>query len=79
MIYTVLVKPSSKKGPLVLESIAEDGTPLLTVYLREKPIDGAANTALVATLARHFCVAKSRVIIKTGTRGRHKLVEIETA
>lgn len=71
MIYEVTVKPNSKKGPLVLE----DGHNL-TVYLREKPIDGEANAALIKLLAKHFCVAKSCICIKTGTRGRQKLIEI---
>lgn len=71
MIYTVTVKPNSRKGPLVV-----DGPEGLTVYLREKPVDGAANTALVKLLAQHFGVGKSQVSIKVGARGRKKLVEI---
>lgn len=71
MIYTVTVKPHSKKGPLVTASDRE-----LIVYLREKPVDGEANSALVKLLAEHFQVAKSQVHIKTGARGRKKLVEI---
>lgn len=71
MIYEVTVKPNSKKGPLVLQN----GT-RLTVYLREKPIDGEANSALIKLLAKYFNVPQSTVVIKTGTRGRKKLVEI---
>ena len=71
MTYEVLVKPNSKKGPLVVTS----GT-MLTVYLREKPIDGEANAALIKLLAKNFGVAKKRIAIKTGTRGRKKLIEI---
>lgn len=48
----------------------------LTVYLREKPIDGEANAALIKLLAKHFHVAKSCIHIKTGARGRRKLVEV---
>lgn len=84
MIYSVTVKPGSKKGPLVVEtSVTDDTIPVsnvatknLTVYLREKPVDGAANIALVKVLAAHFHVAKSCVIIKSGATSRHKLVEI---
>lgn len=71
MIYEVRVKPNSKKGPLVVA----DGNQL-TVYLREKPIDGEANTALVRLLAKHFDVPKTAILIKTGNRSRIKLVEI---
>ncbi len=71
MIFAVTVKPNSKKGPLILQDKNE-----LTVYLREKPIDGEANAALIKLLAKHFGIAKSCIIIKNGTRGRQKLVEI---
>jgi len=72
MIYAVTVKPGSKKGPLVLEEGRE-----LTVFLRERPVEGKANTALIQILAKHFGVAKSQVMIKSGIRGRKKLIEIE--
>lgn len=71
MIYSVTVKPNSKKGPLVVE----EGEGLI-VYLREKPIEGEANQALAKLLAEHFGVAKSQITIKSGARGRHKLIEI---
>lgn len=71
MIYAVSVKPNSKKGPLIVQ----DGLQLV-VYLREKPIDGEANQALIKLLAKHFHVAKSCITIKTGARGREKLVEV---
>lgn len=84
MIYSVTVKPGSKKGPLVVEApVADAAIPAsnaaaknLTVYLREKPVDGAANTALIKILATHFRVAKSCVVIKSGATSRHKLIEI---
>ena len=75
MIYSVTVKPGSKKGPLVVEASTDSSVSPqlavknLTVYLREKPVDGAANTA-------HFDVAKSCVIIKSGASSRHKIIEI---
>lgn len=71
MIYEVTVKPNSKKGPLVIT----DGDQL-TVYLREKPVDGEANAALIKLLSKHFDVAKTRVIIKRGNSARKKLIEI---
>lgn len=71
MICEVTVKPNSKKGPLVLQAGNQ-----LTVYLREKPIDGEANAALIKLLAKHFKISRSQIIIKTGARGRKKLLEI---
>ena len=72
MRYTLFVKPGSKKGPLV--EIGEDGT--LTVYVRERPIDGEANKAVIALLAKHFDVAKSEIEIEAGKTGKHKRVRI---
>ena len=71
MIYSVTVKPGSKKGPLVVASGDE-----LVVYLREKPIEGQANAALIKLLASHFHIPKTLIQIKSGTHGRKKLVQI---
>lgn len=71
MIYSVTVKPGSKKGPLVVVNGHE-----LTVYLREKPIEGQANIALIKLLSAHFHIPKTSIQIKSGAHGRKKLVEI---
>lgn len=71
MIVQVLVKPGSRKGPLV--EAASDG---LTVYLREKAHDGEANEALVRMLAKYYGVAKSCVIIQRGQKSHRKVVEV---
>lgn len=73
MRYSVLVKPNSKKGPLV---VADPTTSELTVFLREKPVDGAANAGLIRILSEYFHVAKTRVRIQNGSHSRHKIVEI---
>jgi uncharacterized protein YggU (UPF0235/DUF167 family) len=70
--YTVLVKPGSKKGPLV--ETGTDGS--LTVYLKERAIDGAANDGLVKVLADHFGVRKSEVEIESGFTSRIKRVRV---
>ncbi|MDO4612195.1 MAG: DUF167 domain-containing protein [Candidatus Saccharibacteria bacterium] len=71
MIVKVLVKPGSKKGPLVVED--EEG---LTVFLREKAHDGEANAALIEILADYFNVSKTCVEIKKGGKTRRKTVEV---
>jgi len=70
---TVTVKPGSTKGPLVETN--EDGT--LTVFIKERAVDGAANTALIEVLARHFKVRKADVSIESGFTSRIKRVRIE--
>lgn len=69
--YNILVKPGSKKGPLV-ENLGDD----LVVYLREKPHDGEANEALIKVLAGYFGVAKTSVKIVSGAKSRNKVIEI---
>ena len=68
-----MVKPGSKKGPLVVAS--DDGT--LTVFLQQRAVDGAANEGLVALLATHFGVSKSKVNIESGFTSRIKRVNVE--
>ena len=77
MIINVLVKPGSKKGPLVEPMEAPSVSPKnYTVYLREKPHDGEANQALVKLLSDYFDVAKSCIEIKQGAKGHQKTIEI---
>jgi uncharacterized protein len=48
----------------------------LKVHLTAPPVDGAANTALVALLAQYLAVPKRDIQIVRGTTGRSKIVEI---
>lgn len=73
MIFTVTVKPGSKKGDLVVP----DSESQLTVYLRARAIEGRANEALVILLARHFQVKRWQVKIVSGAKSRKKIVEIQ--
>jgi uncharacterized protein YggU (UPF0235/DUF167 family) len=54
-----------------------DGT--LRVAVSEPPHDGRANDAVVALVAAHFGVARSRVRIVQGRRGRRKIIEVAAA
>lgn len=73
MRITVTVKPGSSKGPLVESN--EGGA--LTVFIKERAVDGAANTALIDVLAKHFKVRKADVSIESGFTSRIKRVRIE--
>ncbi len=68
-----MVKPGSKKGPLV--EVNADST--LTVYLLQRAVDGAANEGLIELLAKHFAVSKSRVTIESGFTSRIKRVYVD--
>ncbi len=54
---------------------APDGA--LTVFLLERAVDGAANEGLIALLAKHFEVSKSKVQIVSGFTSRIKRIEVD--
>ncbi len=71
--HRIQVKPGSRKGPLV-----EDGPDgLLTVFVRERAVEGAANAGVVAALAKHWGVRTSEVRIVAGHKARIKTVELD--
>ena len=71
MKYSVIVKPGTSQ-----EKIIETAPDELTVYLRAKPHDGEANTALVKLLAKHFGVSKTSIKVIRGTKSRNKTIEV---
>lgn len=73
MRITVSVKPGSTKGPLVEEGA--DGA--LTIFLKQRAVDGAANTALIEVIAKHFKVRKADVEIESGFTSRIKRVRVD--
>lgn len=66
------VKPGSRE-----EGLTElaDGSWLARV--KAPPVDGKANAAVVALVARHFRLRKAQVNIKSGASGRMKIVTLE--
>lgn len=66
------VKPGSRE-----EGLTElaDGSWLARV--KAPPVDGKANAAVIALVARHFGLRKAQVHIKSGASGRSKLVQLE--
>jgi hypothetical protein len=64
----VTVKPGSRKGPRV--EVGPYGE--LTVYVRERAVDGKANDAVTRLLAAHLELPRSRVELVSGARSRLK-------
>ncbi len=75
MIYQIRVKSNSKIGPKIVSN--PENANELTVYLREKPVDGSANLALIKTLSDYFDVPKTLISIKSGSKSKIKLIEIK--
>ena len=55
----------------------EKGRPVLKVRVRAAPVDGKANAALIALLAKALDVPRSRIILAHGDTARVKSLEIE--
>ncbi len=68
----VAVKPGSSKGPLV--ETADDGS--LTLYVRERAVEGKATEAVIRLLADHLGVPRSEVTLLSGATSRVKRFRI---
>jgi uncharacterized protein (TIGR00251 family) len=71
MKITVQVKPNARKNEVQLR---DNGTYLVKVSV--PPIEGRANEKLIEVLSAHFGKPKRCFEIVSGTRGKHKIVEI---
>jgi uncharacterized protein (TIGR00251 family) len=72
VLLKVKVTPRSSRDRIVSYA---DG--LLIVKLTAPPVEGAANAALVAFLAKALGLRRSQIGIRSGERSRVKLIEIE--
>ena len=53
-----------------------DGRPLLKLRLVAPPVEGAANQALIAFLAKTLSLHKSDITIRSGETGRVKILNL---
>jgi uncharacterized protein YggU (UPF0235/DUF167 family) len=73
-VITVLVKPGSRKGPLV--EVGAEGE--LTIYVAERAVDGKANAAVTKLLAAHLGVPRSSLELVSGATARVKRFRVNT-
>lgn len=71
MKIIVKIKPNSRK-----EEIRKIDDKNFIVAVKEPPVDGKANKALVKALAKYFNVSSSAVRIASGHASKQKIVEI---
>ena len=69
----VKAKPNSKT-----ESIKKLSETNFEICVKEPPVRGQANTAIIMALAKHFGVRFSEVKIISGHTSRQKIVEIKS-
>jgi uncharacterized protein (TIGR00251 family) len=67
----IKVKPNSR-----VEELIELADGSWEARVKAPPVDGKANTALIALVATHFGVRKAQVTLKSGAASRLKLIQI---
>lgn len=72
-VIVARVKPGSSKGPLV-EAGPGDA---LTVYVRERAVDGKANAAAIRALATYLGVSRTHIALISGATSRHKRFRVD--
>ncbi len=72
----VRLTPNARTDAVDGRRTLADGSIVLAVRVRAVPEKGAANRALIKTLAAALGVAPSRVAVAKGTTARRKLVHI---
>ena len=71
MRITVKAKPNSYE-----EKVEKISDTEFIVFVKEPPVHGLANKAILCTLANYFGISQSRIRIVSGFISRQKLVEI---
>ena len=65
----VKVKPSAFR-----DEISYDLEGVLTIKIKERPIDGAANNYLISFLSKEWDMRKSNIILEKGLSNRFKKI-----
>lgn len=71
MKINIVAHPNSKRP-----RVEKDLLGTLHVYIKEPPLEGKANTAIALSIAQHFKVNKSEVLLISGDKSKYKVFEI---
>src|SRR5687768_418150 len=72
----VRVTPRAKRDAVGEVTLGADGRPVLAVRLAAPPVEGAANKALIAFLAKTLGLPKGDIRIQSGETARVKLLHV---
>ena len=72
----VKLTPKSSKDAVEGWDVDPDGRPVLKVRVRAQPVEGEANAALVALLAKGLGVPRRDVNLARGGQSRLKMIEV---
>ena len=76
MRLTVRLTPRALRDGIDGWDADDKGRPVLKVRVRARPVDGRANAALIACLAKALDVPGSRIILMSGETARLKTLEL---
>ena len=71
MLLSIKAKPSSQK-----EEVVKLNKNTFKVFVKEPPVKGRANQAIINLLANYFHIAKSQIRIIKGEKSREKIIMI---
>lgn len=71
--FTISVSVKTRAHKTCVEEIDEIN---FKVSVKERPVDGQANEAVIEALADYFKIPKSQLKIKKGGTGRKKIIEV---
>ncbi len=74
MKINVQAKPNSKEDKV--EKIIIGDQEIYRVSVKEPPVQGKANAAIMKLLADYFNISQSNIKIISGYTSRHKIIEI---
>lgn len=77
MILAVRLTPRGGREAVDGWAADSEGRPYLKVRVASAPVEGEANTALIAFIAKRLGVAKSAVRLAAGATARLKRLEID--
>lgn len=72
MKITITAKPGSKKA-----YVKKIGEKEYIVSVKEPPVKGLANLAIVSSLSKYFGVPAKYIRITSGYRSKRKIIEIQ--
>lgn len=73
----IRLTPKSSKDAIEGHGSDEKGRPFLKVRVRAAPIEGRANEALVAFMAKTLGISKSKIRLVAGDTARLKALDID--
>ena len=75
----VKTKPKAKENKVTPPplKLMPDREECYTVSVKEQPVEGRANEAIIKLLAEHFKVSRSRVRLISGATSKRKMFEIK--